>query len=75
MLDLLLTTTQVRMFFLPAYSPELSPCELVFAHVKKHLRERRGKGTFASEIANAFAQISRAEVFGYYEKCVRRYGE
>jgi len=31
-----------KIVFLPTYSPELNPCELVFAIVKQHLREWRG---------------------------------
>ena len=42
----LFDTAGVRLVFLPAYSPELNPCELVFAQVKNGLRRRRrGDGT------------------------------
>ncbi len=32
-LETILQLANVRMFFLPKYSPELNPCELVFAQV------------------------------------------
>jgi transposase len=33
-LETILELADVRMFFLPKYSPELNPCELVFAQVR-----------------------------------------
>jgi transposase len=39
----------VKVRFLPKYSPELNPCELVFGFTKNHLRN--WKGTFHSHIS------------------------
>jgi transposase len=38
LLDVLLSAKGVKMYFLPCYSPELSPVELVFSQVKRHAR-------------------------------------
>jgi transposase len=37
-LDDILVFFQVRLAFLPAYSPELNPCELVFSLIKQDIR-------------------------------------
>jgi transposase len=49
-----LDTTGVRMVFLPTYSPELNPCELVFGAVKRHIRANR-HGLLWPAIVSAFA--------------------
>jgi transposase len=67
-----LDTVNVRLVFLPTYSPEFNPCELVFAQVKNYLRAHRGSSAFSAEVIKAFAQVSREHVFGYYmyRKCI-----
>jgi len=35
--DLLVAAAGVRLLFLPVYSPELNPCELVFAHMSARI--------------------------------------
>lgn len=40
----------VRILRLPTYSPELSPCELVFGLMKQHLRSHRGSSRFLYEL-------------------------
>ena len=69
-LDPLLDAFGVRMLFLPTYSPELNPCELCFAQVKRQLREGYQSADFAVDIANAFAALTLANVWAYYSKCV-----
>jgi transposase len=41
-LDDILVFFQVRLAFLPAYSPELNPCELVFSLIKQDIRNLMG---------------------------------
>jgi transposase len=65
-----LDSVGVRLVFLPTYSPEFNPCELIFAQVKGFLRSRRGQSDFGLEVVKAFASVSRANVFNYYQKCV-----
>lgn len=62
----------VRIVFLPAYSPELNPCELVFGQADKYMRNhRRGPGDFMHHMATAFAQVSQRNVLNYYKHCLR----
>ncbi len=65
-----LASVNDRLVFLPTYSPEYNPCELIFAQVKNYLRLHRGSTVFAAEVTRAFAQVSREAVFGYYRKCI-----
>jgi hypothetical protein len=62
----------VELVFLPAYSPELNPCELVFAQVKKWVRNGRG-GSISSVldmIILAFDSITLENILNYYGKCI-----
>jgi transposase len=34
----LLMDNSIQYLFIPTYSPELNPCELVFSFIKKHIR-------------------------------------
>ena len=70
-LVLLLEAAGVQLVFLPKYSPELSPCECVFAQVKNRLRYRRGRGHFTVEIIMAIANISHAMLTNFYHRCVQ----
>ena len=61
----------VRLRFLPAYSPELNPCELVFAEVKRRLRtEQRVSTSFWRETLRHFACVTTDLVDSYYRHCI-----
>jgi transposase len=70
----LLEEATVRLVFLPTYSPELNPCEFVFAQVKRYLRSRRGHASFTEEILNGFAQVTRKQLINYYFHCTSTLG-
>jgi len=60
----------IELLYLPAYSPELNPCELVFAQVKRHLREYRDQRvSLLVDIAIAFALVAPDNINQYYRKC------
>ena len=70
-LSALIQAAQVSLLFLPTYSPELNPCELVFAQCKKYLRyHRRMQNPFWYEIVRGFAQTSMTHMLQYYYKCI-----
>jgi len=61
----------IRIVFLPCYSPELNPIELVFMKVKRHLREYRDTSIpIVLDIAIAFGTITRDDVATFYRKCL-----
>ena len=61
----------VKFRFLPAYSPELNPCELVFAEVKRRLcTEPRLFQSFWQEALRHFACITHRMVNSYYKHCL-----
>jgi len=66
----MLQSSGVRLIFLPTYSPELNPCELVFAQVKRFLREHRGDLHFIWEIMFAFSTVDFDDVRAYYDACI-----
>ena len=69
-LSTLLDTFNIRLIFLPTYSPELNPCELIFAQIKRHLRNRTGHNLFIVDLILAIARISLINVIKYYSKCI-----
>jgi transposase len=70
LLDNALSNAGVRLIFLPTYSPELNPAELVFAMVKNHIRQHRADVCLLAEIVKGFARVSRENVFRFYQTCI-----
>lgn len=69
----LLDAMKIKLRFLPAYSPELNPIELVFMKVKRYLREKRTPNiSLWTDIRFAFAYIQWIDVFNFYSKCYKR---
>jgi transposase len=67
----LLDAASVKLVFLPSYSPELNPCELVFAAVKNYLRNHRGPEAFWREILFALSHsITFYEMWNLYFDCI-----
>lgn len=60
----------VRLCFLPAYSPELNPCELVFSNVKRAMSMGRGPGEMWEEALQRFANITLEQMENYYRHCI-----
>jgi transposase len=58
-LDLVLQLAGVRLLFIPTYSPELNPGELIFAKIKNHIRVHRSS-----------KHLLRSNVWAYYRKCI-----
>lgn len=69
-LDAALDEAGVTLYFLPTYSPELNPCELVFAQLKQWIRRNRGDGELWEDIRTALNTVSYGNVFAYYAHCI-----
>jgi transposase len=57
--------------YLPAYSPDFNPIELAFAKLKAHLRgvAARAFHPLVDAIGAGLAQITTADIAGYYRHC------
>lgn len=65
----------IRLIFMPKYSPELNPCENVFAMCKNFVRVHRRDGEpFLRTVVNGFATVTLGNVFEFYSKCILRFG-
>jgi transposase len=63
----------IMLRFLPPYSPELSPVELVFSHMKRFLRGNRDLGRpLVDELQRALGEISFDKMTGFYLHCLLR---
>ena len=69
-LALLLDRYRIRIAFLPSYSPELNPCELIFCQMKTHLRKRIGDDLLWIDMIYALNCVSYENVLSYYRKCI-----
>jgi len=67
---MLLKTVGVTLFFLPTYSPELNPVEMIWATVKNHLRNKRGKLPFWKEIIKGLQTVTTTMVMNFYFRCI-----
>jgi len=73
-IKLIMHVWNIKLIFLPSYSPELNPIELVFAQVKKHLRTyRTGVNSLKEDIAAAFRSVSNNNIKSYYEHCINKW--
>lgn len=57
--------------FLPAYSPDFNPIELLFAQLKAHLRRAAARtfATLVDAIGAGFNQITRSDVHACFRHC------
>jgi len=60
--------------FLPAYSPELNPCELCYNVSKNKLRKSKFERPFPVEVARSFQVITPEKIASFYEHCIENFG-
>jgi len=71
----LLAAAGIFLIFLPAYSPELNPCELCFSVIKSYLRTLSNRSqTLASQIMSAMLALTRTKMEGFYRHCITHLG-
>jgi len=67
LLETLMDIKGIRLVYLPTYSPELNPCELVFSKVKNLLRSNRGGQRWWIEILKSLGNVSYLDVVNAYK--------
>jgi len=71
-LDEVCQAVGITIFYLPAYSPELNPCELVFGWLKNKIRgSRHSEVPVWFEVATLLALIPQEMINSFFEKCSR----
>lgn len=60
----------ISVVYLPVYSPELNPCELVFAQIKKFIRKVQTIRSVVDKVCEAIASVTLEHMFSYYRHCV-----
>jgi transposase len=60
-----------RVWYLPTYSPDLSPIELAFAKFKARVRQAaaRTREALSQAVADAWAKITPADLRGFFAHC------
>ena len=65
---------QISIWYLPTYSPELNPCELVFGYVKNRLRTKRRRRELDVDLEIAFRLADNREMMRkFYNKCIHSF--
>ena len=70
LISTILRQNGITLMFLPKYSPELNPCELVFSKMKSYLRYQRGSEDFSTEIIQSALTLTFKMMFDFYMKCI-----
>eukprot|EP01121_Diplochlamys_sp_Union-15-3_P007336 TRINITY_DN1854_c0_g1_i1.p1 TRINITY_DN1854_c0_g1~~TRINITY_DN1854_c0_g1_i1.p1 ORF type:complete len:202 (+),score=10.77 TRINITY_DN1854_c0_g1_i1:158-763(+) len=66
-----LESKNITLLYLPAYSPELNPCELIFQTVKAKIRANwDGESSIIDVLLKELSKIRTEEVVCYYYKCL-----
>ncbi len=60
----------VQLVFLPAYSPELNPCELVFGNIKRYIRNSDLNALIVEKLFLSFGTINHKKVRNFYKHCI-----
>jgi len=61
----------VTLAYLPAYSPELNPCEPVFLILKAHLRNHRDTTIpICLDVVRGLAKVTYSKLLAFYDKCI-----
>ncbi len=60
-----------QLLFLPAYSPDLNPIEMMWSKVKAHLRQAKARNDpdLLAAIAEALRLVSSADAQGFFRHC------
>lgn len=68
---ILIESCGCELWYLPAYSPDLSPIELAFSKLKEWLRRAKARTAEALEaaIARALDEIGASDAHGYFAHC------
>ncbi|KAL9648874.1 hypothetical protein ABK040_003804 [Willaertia magna] len=67
----LLFSNNIYIVFLPAYSPELNLCELVFSFVKQFIRTNRfNNESLINSIYRVCSKINHNMMINFYKKCI-----
>lgn len=67
----IIKNTGATIIYLPAYSPDLSPIEMMWSKIKNILRKfaARTQESFFTAIQTAFNSIEKSDLFGWFKHC------
>jgi len=60
-----------KVLYLPPYSPDLNPIEMMWSKIKAYLRKvkARTKELLEKEIANAINSVTKKDILGWFREC------
>jgi len=70
--DEVITKSHTKFHFVPTYSPEFNGIELLFAQIKRYLRDRREyQKTLKQNLIDAFDNVTPRNVENYFNHCLQ----
>jgi len=66
----ILDVTGLTLIFLPAYSPELNPCELIFNVIKNYIRNLTELTNVREAVLESLSIITTSKMISFYDKCI-----
>ena len=67
----MLGDNSIALRLLPTYSPELNPCDFVFAFLKNHLRNNSfEQECFRERLQSALESLTWGHVYSFYSHCI-----
>jgi transposase len=68
----LMEVSGIKLLFLPSYSPELNPCELIFAQIKRYIRThvQSLEGSLFLHMLLGIAEVTHSDIVNYYNHCI-----
>jgi len=66
----LLTLYNIYLIYLPTYSPELNPVELIFGWIKNFCKRHSTSYNIKQELMLALSFLTKDAVCGFYYKCI-----
>jgi transposase len=68
-LDYVLEIDNIKIVFLPTFSPEYNPCELIFGFIKNNIYRHGIQGSIKNKIITSLNSLKQQNIKNFYKKC------
>jgi transposase len=70
LIDYILSIHNIKIYFLPTFSPEYNPCELIFGFIKNKIYKHGiEQGSIKNKIIESLNFLTQQNIINFYNKC------